>query len=41
MAFHCLTYKNQKLVTTLTRGDGVIGENITENIMELMIYQKV
>ncbi len=28
-----LTYKNQKLVTALTRGDGVIGENITENIM--------
>lgn len=28
-----LTYKNQKLTTALTRGDGVVGENITENII--------
>ena len=30
-----LTYKNQKLTTALTRGDGMIGENITENIINI------
>ncbi len=28
-----LTYKNQKLFKALTRGDGIIGEDITENIL--------
>jgi DNA ligase (NAD+) len=28
-----LTYRNQKLTTAVTRGDGMIGENITENII--------
>ena len=36
-----LTYKNRKLTTALTRGDGMIGENITENIMSIDDIPKV
>jgi DNA ligase (NAD+) len=36
-----LTYKNQKLTTALTRGDGMIGENITENIISIDDIPKV
>lgn len=30
-----LSYKNGKLVRAVTRGDGVIGEDVTENIMQI------
>jgi DNA ligase (NAD+) len=36
-----LTYKNQKLTTALTRGDGMIGENITENILGIDDIPKI
>ena len=36
-----LTYKNQKLTTALTRGDGMIGEDITENIISIDDIPKV
>ncbi|MDC0968529.1 NAD-dependent DNA ligase LigA [Alphaproteobacteria bacterium] len=36
-----LTYKNQKLTTALTRGDGTIGENITENITGINDIPKI
>lgn len=35
-----ITYKNGKLVQGVTRGDGVIGEDVTENIMEISSIPK-
>ncbi|WP_035945602.1 NAD-dependent DNA ligase LigA [Fusobacterium perfoetens] len=35
-----ITYKNGKLVQGVTRGDGIIGEDVTENIMEISSIPK-
>ena len=34
-----LHYDNGKLISGVTRGDGIVGENITNNIIKLRIYQ--
>ena len=31
----CLTYKDGKLVRALTRGDGRVGDDVTENVMRI------
>ena len=36
-----LIYKNGKLVTAATRGDGQIGENITDNVITIKDIPKI
>lgn len=31
----CLNYRNGKLVRALTRGDGVVGDDVTENVLQI------
>ncbi len=35
-----LTYQNGKLITGATRGDGAVGENVTENILQITSIPK-
>ena len=35
-----LTYQNGKLITGATRGDGTVGENVTENILQITSIPK-